>query len=142
MRPALTCGILVTDGLHVLIGHATRSPRWDIPKGIAEADEQAEAAARRELGEETGLAAPDMLEPLGRFAYMPRKDLALFAWLANPMPNPDTLVCRSTFIAGGTTLPEFDRFACPLWSEALPRLGKSMRAVLTPLADARGWTVR
>ena len=136
---ALTCGVLVTDGRRLLIGHATRSPRWDIPKGLAEPLEDAEAAARRELGEETGLTAPDTLEPLGHFTYLPRKDLALFAWLAETLPDPETLVCRSTFMVGAVTLPEFDRFSCPEWSDALPKLGKSMRAILAPLAEARGW---
>ncbi len=135
----LTCGVLVTDGYRLLIGHATRSPRWDIPKGMAEADETAEAAACRELAEETGLDRPGVLEPLGQFTYLPAKDLAVFAWLVAAMPDPATLVCRSTFTVGGQCLPEFDRFACPAWAEGLGKLGKSMRAVLTPLAEARGW---
>lgn len=37
---------------------------WSIPKGLVEAGEEAEAAARREFAEETGLAAPDRLRPL------------------------------------------------------------------------------
>ena len=43
----LSCGLLVTDGAHLLIGHATRSPRWDIPKGMVEPSESPEATARR-----------------------------------------------------------------------------------------------
>ena len=50
-----SCGVIVTDGERLLLGHATRSPRWDIPKGIAEPGESLAAAARRELFEETGL---------------------------------------------------------------------------------------
>jgi hypothetical protein len=30
-----SCGVLVTDGVQVLLGQASRSPRWDIPKGLA-----------------------------------------------------------------------------------------------------------
>lgn len=135
----LTCGVLVTDGRHVLIGHATRSPRWDIPKGRAEAGENPETAARRELAEETGLTAPPDVTPLGRFAYLPSKQLVLFGWQVTAMPDIATLVCRSTFLVGGKPYPEFDRFACITWEDALPKLGKSMRAVLTPLAEAKGW---
>ena len=36
---AVSCGVLVTDGERLLLGHATRSPRWDIPKGMAEPGE-------------------------------------------------------------------------------------------------------
>src|SRR5712692_9531881 len=52
-----SCGVIVTDGVRVLLGHATRSPRWDIPKGMVEPGESLAAAACRELLEETGLEA-------------------------------------------------------------------------------------
>jgi 8-oxo-dGTP pyrophosphatase MutT (NUDIX family) len=136
---ALSCGVVVTDGERVLIAHATRSPRWDIPKGVAEPGEAPEQTARRELLEETGLEAPPGLVSLGQHAYLPRKDLALFAWHVVAMPDPGTLVCRSTFLVAGRALPEFDRFACVTWVDALPRLGKSMNAVLTPIAQERRW---
>lgn len=132
--------MVVTDGHRLLIGHATRSPRWDIPKGQAEAGETPEAAARRELAEETGLSAADApLRCLGRHAYLPRKDLALYVWQRDPMPEPSTLTCRSMFQIGRHSLPEFDRFACPSWDEALPLLGKGMQALLRRIAAEQGW---
>ena len=140
MTRTLSCGVIVTDGRHLLIGHATQSPRWDIPKGQAEPDEAPEGAARRELLEETGLAVDAAaLQPLGRHAYLPRKDLALYAWRCGPMPNPALLVCRSVFTRGGRDIPEFDRFACPPWADAIPKLGKSMQSVLRTLAPDLGW---
>ena len=139
MTRVLSCGVLVTNGTHLLIGHATRSPRWDIPKGVADPGEAPEAAALRELMEETGLKPPDRLVDLGQHAYLPRKDLALFAWIVSAMPDPAGLVCRSTFLIGGKAVPEFDRFACPAWAEALPRFGKSLAAVLSSVAGLRGW---
>ncbi len=138
MTVALSCGVVVTDGTHLLLGHATGSPRWDIPKGLAEAGETAVVAARRELREETGLDAA-ALQPLGRFAYLPRKDLELFTVLLPIMPELASLQCTSTFVRGGRNIPEFDRFACPAWGAALPLLGRSMARVLMPIAAERGW---
>ncbi len=136
----LSCGVVVTDGRHLLIGHATQSPRWDIPKGQAEPGEAPEAAARRELQEETGLCAGTAgLAPLGRHSYRPGKDLALYAWLVDTMPDPALLTCRSVFQRGGRLLPEFDRFDCPAWAEAMPKLSKAMTIVLRVVAVGRGW---
>ena len=131
-----SCGVIVTDGERLLLGHATRSPRWDIPKGVAEAAESFADAAARELCEETGLvAAPEELEALGVHPYLRSKDLALFAWLPERLPDPHSLVCTSHFaLADGTLLPEFDRFGLFPWEEALTRVGKSMAQVLASLS--------
>ena len=127
-----SCGVLVTDGNHILLGHATRSPRWDIPKGVAEADESFAETAARELNEETGLAAPPgELVGLGVHGYLRGKDLALFAWLPQPLPDPETLTCSSYFtLPNGAQLPEFDRFGLFPWDEALLRSGKNLARVL------------
>ncbi len=139
MVKALTCGVLVTDGTRLLLGHATRSPRWDIPKGLAEAGEDPAFAAVRELGEETGLAAaPAALVPLGIHRYLPRKDLALFEWHPPSMPDPTTLRCTSCFTVGKALLPEFDRFGVFDWQDALLRVGRSMARVLASIRPGNG----
>jgi 8-oxo-dGTP pyrophosphatase MutT (NUDIX family) len=132
---AVTCGVIVTDGRRILLGHATRSPRWDIPKGIAEPGEDYAAAARRELQEETGLLVrEDELAPLGVRPYRSGKDLALFLWRPAAMPDPESLVCVSCFTWRGSDLPEFDRFGLFPKEEAVARVGKAMAAVLAGIS--------
>ena len=126
-----SCGVIVTDGERLLLGHATRSPRWDIPKGVAEPGESLAAAARRELREETGLDAPEAeLRPLGVFPYRRGKDLALFAWMPQQLPDPAALACASCFSWNGRMWPEFDRFGLFTHEEALGRVGKSLAGLL------------
>ena len=132
-----SCGVIVTDGERLLLGHATRSPRWDIPKGIAEPGESLVAAARRELLEETGLDAPEAeLAPLGVFPYRRGKDLALFGWARSHLPDPATLVCASQFSWNGRMWPEFDRFGLFTPDEALAHVGKSLAALLAGISLA------
>jgi len=138
MRAKVTsCGVIVTDGELLLLGHATRSPRWDIPKGSAEPGESLAAAARRELFEETGLDAPEAeLRPLGVFPYRSGKDLALFAWTPALLPDPQTLACASHFSWNGRMLPEFDRFGLVTSDEAQERVGKGLARLLAGISLA------
>jgi 8-oxo-dGTP pyrophosphatase MutT (NUDIX family) len=129
---AISCGVIVTDGARLVLGHATRSPRWDIPKGGVEEGETLEQAARRELREETGLAAPERaLTPLGTFPYLRDKDLALFLWRVAALPDPRSLVCSEYFVLpDGTQLPELDRFGLFTRDEALTMVGKNLARLL------------
>jgi 8-oxo-dGTP pyrophosphatase MutT (NUDIX family) len=136
-----SCGVIVSDGSRVLLGHATRSPRWDIPKGIAEPGESFVTAAVRELAEETGLVvAEDALRPLGVHAYLRDKDLALFSWTLAQVPLPETLVCRSTFtLPDGSVLPEFDRFGVFEWDATLTKVGKNLAHLLRSIGHGPGF---
>jgi putative (di)nucleoside polyphosphate hydrolase len=141
MAKLVTCGVIVTDADRILLGHATRSPRWDIPKGMVEPGESFTAAAVRELFEETGLHVREAeLNDLGVHAYLRDKDLALFCWWPATMPVPDELVCSSTFaLPSGAVVPEFDRFGLFTWEEALLKVGKNMAR---ELASVRAGVVR
>ncbi len=141
MRP-VTCGVLVTDGRRLLLGHATRSPRWDIPKGLVEPGETERAAAMRELQEETGLLAEaEALRGLGTHRYLPAKDLCLFAWFPATLPDPASLVCSSMVARpDGGGFPELDRFQIIAWDAALAVVGRNLARVLAevrPLVDPR-----
>jgi putative (di)nucleoside polyphosphate hydrolase len=127
-----SCGVIVTDGVRVLLGHATRSPRWDVPKGLAELGESFRDAAVRELEEETGLAvSASELSDLGVYPYLRGKDLALFVWRPPSLPDPVTLQCASRVVLpDGSSIPEFDRFGLFTWPEALARVGRNMARVL------------
>lgn len=138
MTPRQTsCGVIVSDAERILLGHATRSPRWDIPKGVAEPGENFAEAALRELREETGLdVSASELAALGVHPYLRGKDLALFLWAPPHLPDPHILVCTSHFaLPDGTLLPEFDRFGLFAWDEALGRVGKSLARLLASLAE-------
>lgn len=132
MAKRVSCGVIVTDGNRILLGHATRSPRWDIPKGLAEPGESFAAAAARELLEETGLGVSESeLRGLGVHAYLRDKDLALFCWLPVTMPAVDQLTCKSTFaLPSGALVPEFDRFGVFTWDDALGKVGKNLARIL------------
>jgi putative (di)nucleoside polyphosphate hydrolase len=129
----ISCGVIVTDGARLLLGHASRSPRWDIPKGLADPGEHLLAAAVRELLEETGLNAdPETLQSLGTHTYLRDKDLALFAWRQNSLPDPSRLRCSSLVeLPGGKTMPELDRFGVFELDAALAVVGRNLARVLS-----------
>ena len=131
-----SCGVIVTDGSRLLLGHASRSPRWDIPKGGTEPDESFAEAACRELLEETGLTAPPAdLRPLGVKPYLRGKDLALFAWVVDALPDPRTLACSAYFtLPNGTRLPELDRFGLFTIEEATGLVGKNLARLLAEIS--------
>lgn len=103
-RPMVTVDVVVMamprERLEVLLIKRKRPPfrgRWAIPGGFIEMREELEDAARRELAEETGVAAGDLL-PFGVFAA-PGRDprgrtvsvayLALCADLPPPVAGDD-----------------------------------------------------
>jgi putative (di)nucleoside polyphosphate hydrolase len=130
----VSCGVVITDGARLVLGHATGSPRWDIPKGLAEPGETLLDAALRELREETGLIGPASLAALGVHAYLPGKDLALFLWCPDPLPDPASLRCTAMVERPGRTpFPELDRFGVFTFEAGLALVGSNLARVLTAI---------
>jgi predicted NUDIX family NTP pyrophosphohydrolase len=82
-------------------GNYNRGKPWSIPKGIPDAGEELEAAARRETVEETGVVA-GVLEPLGSVQYQKSgKRIHCFSGSAPPDAAPRCAsweVDRSEFV--------------------------------------------
>jgi 8-oxo-dGTP pyrophosphatase MutT (NUDIX family) len=134
---AVSCGaLLVNRRGEIFACHATGSPRWDLPKGVADAGEAPLAAAVREAWEEAGLRLPaPALADLGEFAYLPGKRLHLFALrVADDAIDLARCGCRSFFAhrRTGAATPEADAWA---WKprEPLTWCGKNMARVLGAL---------
>jgi 8-oxo-dGTP pyrophosphatase MutT (NUDIX family) len=134
-----TCGILITNGIQLLICHPTGSTRWDIPKGKQDLGEDDITTAVRETYEETGIQVdPTNLVHLGVWPYRQEKQLSIFLHKVNVMPNVDDLVCYSHFDLNGKNTPEMDRYKIVTYEDALFKVNMSMRNVLEPLLKKQG----
>jgi 8-oxo-dGTP pyrophosphatase MutT (NUDIX family) len=120
----------------LLVGHASGTRYWDIPKGLVEASEAPRSAAARELLEETGLQLDvSRWEDLGRQPYNSSKDLWLFRTplLTEPI-DLSCLRCSSTFVDRfGRVRPEFDRFALITRDQVESHCAPSMARLLLRL---------
>ena len=133
-----TCGVIITDGEQLVLGHVTGTSQWDIPKGGQAPGESFLITAIRELYEETGLvASPSQLTELGPFSYRPDKDLILFLWHVDRLPNPKTLKCGShCFDRSSKTALEFDKFRLASWDELPQRLPKRLARIMDAISKS------
>lgn len=108
----ITCGVAIFDkNNHLLIGRATNSNNWSIPKGLNEENESFEETAIREVYEETGLVLEkNKLQLIGREVYPNnKKELVMFYTKLDSI-NLDDLICNSFFEFQGHQLPEINKF--------------------------------
>ena len=122
-------------GIEVLLVHPSgnynRHAPWSIPKGLPEADEPLEHAARRETEEETGLRA-GLLFSLGEVAY--RKSHKRVHCFAGPAPERCTPRCASWEVdaAEFVAMDEAKRRIHPDQRPFLERLEESARTKCLP----------
>jgi predicted NUDIX family NTP pyrophosphohydrolase len=97
---------LTEQGVAVLLVHPSgnynRRAPWSIPKGLVEAGESPELAARRETEEETGVA-PGTLTPIGSIDY--RKSRKRVYGFAGESPQGAEPRCASWEIDRAEFLP-------------------------------------
>jgi 8-oxo-dGTP pyrophosphatase MutT (NUDIX family) len=131
-KKTLSAGVIVTDGIQLLLCHVTGARHYDLPKGKVDPGENDLQAAVRELQEETSMIVePHKLYGLGQFPYKKTKDLSLWLYRVEKMPDPRTLVCRSTFDSGkGVMRTEMDGFACVAWGQVSEYVVPDMLVVL------------
>jgi 8-oxo-dGTP pyrophosphatase MutT (NUDIX family) len=137
-----SCGVLLLCvEREILLGHATGSKRFDIPKGLAEPGESALEAALREMHEEFGLRLRNPHPvALGTFAYRPGKDLTLFAALIARI-DTSRLRCRSTFRDRfGRERPEMDGYRWVPFGQVADACAPAMAKVLLA-SDRLGMTL-
>jgi len=107
----LSIGTIITDGNYILgcrpYGRKDKEHSYDLPKGHWEDGETYIETAVRECKEETFFDLwPDHLVDLGKYEYIPTKDLYLFLVALDFMPDLSTLKCPSTFEVDGKKVPE------------------------------------
>ena len=112
------------DGVEVLIVHASgpynRKAPWSIPKGLPDADEELEAAARRETVEETGVRAGELM-PLGSILYTKsRKEIHAFAGAAPDGAEPR---CASWEVDQARFVPLDEAAGCCIRSRRCSSIG-------------------
>lgn len=132
----ISAGVIIDCGDKILVGHATKTPRWDIFKGGVDEGETFEQAARRELQEEAGIVLATSLTFLGEFAYTKEKRLALFhAFVDQSDIEMCDLVCTSYMSKMYGGIPEMDAYK---WIDKTKEsfkahFGSSMARVLTEI---------
>jgi 8-oxo-dGTP pyrophosphatase MutT (NUDIX family) len=108
----LSVGVIITDGAKILGCLPWRREdaknSYDLPKGHWEEGETLVETACRECKEESGfdIWAPEALIDLGRFNYIPTKDLHLFMYAVDYLPPQEDLSCTPFFDSKGKRVPE------------------------------------
>lgn len=113
----ITSGLIIASPAGWLLGHATDTPYWDLPKGKREPGEGLLDAGLRECIEETGLDLrhhrPGFVA-LGVASYNRKRGKSLALFLLNLAEPKDLSQCRcSTWVAtrGPRPVPDMDSFA-------------------------------
>ncbi|WP_447932517.1 NUDIX domain-containing protein [Sphingopyxis fribergensis] len=115
---------------------------WQIPKGIVEAGESSEAAARREVSEELGICVKGALQPLGSLRQAGGKMVTAFA--AEQAIDPEAIVSNRFDIewpprsGRRQSFPEVDAARWLTLAEADEAILPSQRPLLERLVSLLG----
>ena len=125
-------GIIITNGVSLVMGHSTGNKHWDIPKGRLDDGETEIDAAIRETQEESGLIfSKEGLIELGMRTYGKDRELTLFLAIVHQLPDPSTLNCSSMVHWDGyDPFPELDQFKLVEWAKIADYVTKNMLARL------------
>lgn len=146
----ISAGILLfrrrPEGVEVLLVHPggpfwakKEEGAWSIPKGLADEGEDLLAAARREFGEETGMAVEGPFLDLG--AHRQSGGKTVVAWAAEGDFDPAALASNWFSIEWPPrsgkfgTFPEADRAGWFSLAEAHRKAVGGQRAIITALAE-------
>lgn len=138
----LSCGtIIVNEFNEILMGRVTLTnpPRWDLPKGVIEENEEPKQTAIRECMEEFGLDISGVyLTEIGKVGYNNDKNLHLFmTFVRKDSINLESLHCSSYFnhYYSQEKIIEVDGYAWVPMNEIHEYTGPSMLRVLAKLYD-------
>ena len=113
---------------------------WTIPKGLVNDNEELEAAARREFGEETGLPVRGELTRIGSIKMKSGK--IIHAWVFEGKWNDDDGIKSNTFslewpLRSGryVEFPEADRAAWFDFDTAMRKINQNQRPFLIRAMD-------
>ena len=103
MEKTISCGSIVVKDRKMLLALPYNNGKWNLPKGMMDAEESFQTTAHRETWEECNVDTSKSIisEDLGRFEYLRDKDLYLFLSVIDYEPE---LKCNSTFYDEQTEL--------------------------------------
>ena len=115
MKKRITAAVVIINRDGAILGcHGTGKPResgFDFPKGLVEENETDIQGALRELREETGIELDaSRLIDAGVHKHNKEKDIHLFIYRTDKMPDIWSLECNSFFSIGEKQFPEVDFF--------------------------------
>ena len=131
----ITSALLLHNGVEFLAIHPTHSPRWDIPKGEVDVGEEYIDTCVREVKEETGLDIPrDKIRYLGKYEYRKEtKDMVLFEYKVNILPDISKMKCVSYFERYGKTLMEVDDYMYIRFDDTTGRIWDALQKVFNKI---------
>jgi 8-oxo-dGTP pyrophosphatase MutT (NUDIX family) len=125
--------VIVRVGERILIVHSTYQRSWSLPGGRVKRGEAPLAAARRELAEETGIAA-GALTPLGELVVAHSNVHDHVAFFGLELPQEPPLRCDGAEIAEARFATRAELARLPLW----PPLAVWLARERTPEANLSG----